>query len=150
MSEQRPNPYAGDPGAQPGGGPHPWDPYLWGPGDPGGDGAGFALGEITIAGDLILTPSGAMPLRGAVWNAADFSRTERRIPAHAIVLAVVFSLFCLVGLLFLLMREKVTTGFVQVTVAGGGRYHATMVPATDPYTAQWVVGRVEVARSLSS
>ena len=41
------------------------------------------------------------------------SRTEEKIPAHAIVLAVIFFIFCLLGLLFLLMKEKTTTGFVR-------------------------------------
>lgn len=42
--------------------------------------AGLSLGDITIAGDQIITPSGNMPLRGAMWNATDFSRTEEKIP----------------------------------------------------------------------
>ncbi|MET9603740.1 hypothetical protein ABZZ17_01600 [Streptomyces sp. NPDC006512] len=173
MSEQQPNPYAGGPGQQPGQGD-----YTWGPGEPSYGypqpypaapqpyqptigaglpapvpgpmgGAGFALGDITISGDQIITPSGTMPLRGAMWNATDFSRTEEKIPTHAIVLAIVFALLCLVGLLFLLMKEKVTTGFIQVTVTSGGRHHSTMIPATDAYAMQWVMGQLNYARSLS-
>ncbi|MER5776567.1 hypothetical protein ABT144_20145 [Streptomyces sp. NPDC002039] len=170
MSEQQPNPYSGDPGA---GGPQ--DDYRWGPGNPGygypqpysayqptlgggmptgapgyGQGGGtLSLGDITVAGDQIITPSGTMPLRGAVWNAMDMSRTEEKIPTHAIVLAICFALFCLLGLLFLLMKEKVTTGYVQVTVTSGGRHHSTMIPATDAYTFQWVMGQLNYARSLS-
>ncbi|MFC8171833.1 hypothetical protein ACFUJ0_11105 [Streptomyces sp. NPDC057242] len=109
----------------------------------------LAIGDITVVGDQIVTPAGSMPLKGAVWNAMDMSRTEEKIPTVAIVLAVVFTLLCLVGLLFLLMKEKRTTGFIQVTVTSGGRHHATMIPATGPDTLHWVMGQVNFARSLS-
>ncbi|MEW2584340.1 hypothetical protein [Streptomyces virginiae] len=112
-------------------------------------GAAFALGDITVAGDQIITPSGPMPLRGAMWNATDFSRTEEKIPPHAIVLAIVFFLFCLLGLLFLLMKEKTTTGYIQVTVTSGGRHHSTMIPAVDANTYHWVMSQLGHARALS-
>ncbi|QES49774.1 hypothetical protein DEJ50_20100 [Streptomyces venezuelae] len=173
MSEQQPNPYASEPGPAGSG----QDAYKWGPGNPsygypqpypsapqyqptvagagltlpGGyaGGPAFSLGDITIAGDQIITPSGAMPLKGAMWNATDFSRTEEKIPTHAIVLAIVFAFFCLIGLLFLLMKERVTTGYVQVTVSSAGRHHSTMIPVTNPAVFPWVMGQVNYARSLS-
>lgn len=111
--------------------------------------AGLSLGDITIAGDQIITPSGPMPLRGAVWNATDFSRTEEKIPAHAIVLAVIFFLFCLLGLFFLLMKERRTTGYIQITVNSAGRHHTTMIPAVDPGTYMWVMSQINQARALS-
>ncbi len=114
-----------------------------------GGGSGLSLGDITIAGDQIMTPAGPMPLKGAMWNAQDLSRTETKIPPHAIVLAIIFFLFCLLGLLFLLMKERTTTGYIQVTVTSGGRHHSTMIPATDPGTFQWVMGQINYARSLS-
>ncbi|MET9882214.1 hypothetical protein ABZZ20_03470 [Streptomyces sp. NPDC006430] len=112
-------------------------------------GSGLSLGDITIAGDQIITPSGPMPLKGAMWNATDFSRTETKIPTHAVVLAIVFFLFCLLGLLFLLMKEKTTTGYIQVTVTSGGRHHSTMIPAVDASTFPWVMNQLNYARSLS-
>ncbi|MFD7626424.1 hypothetical protein ACFV7Q_10325 [Streptomyces sp. NPDC059851] len=192
MSEQQPNPYAGDngapgspsygypqpypaaPGYQPtvggAGIPSPAQPpaqppaappgppaqppaaqpaYAPAPVPPMSGGGGLTLGDITVVGDQIITPSGTMPLKGAMWNATDFSRTETKIPPHAIVLAIVFFLFCLLGLLFLLMKEKTTTGYIQVTVTSGGRHHSAMIPATDANTFQWVMGQVNFARSLS-
>ncbi|RDG34694.1 hypothetical protein [Streptomyces corynorhini] len=116
----------------------------------GGGAPVLAIGDITVVGDQIVTPSGPIPLRGAVWNATDMSRTEERIPPVAIVLAIVFALLCLIGLLFLLMKEKKTTGFIQVTVTGGGRHHATMIPANHPDAFQMVMGQVNYGRSLSS
>ncbi|MCX4982985.1 hypothetical protein OG259_16390 [Streptomyces sp. NBC_00250] len=109
----------------------------------------LSLGDITVVGDQIITPAGAMPLKGAVWNATDMSRTEEKMPTVAIVLAIVFFIFCLLGLLFLLMKEKTTTGFIQVTVTSGGRHHSTMIPARGPDTFNWVMGQLNYARSLS-
>ena len=92
----------------------------------------LSFGDITVMNDSIVTPSGTMPLKGAVWTATDMSRTEEKIPTVAIVLAIIFVLLCLIGLLFLLMKEKKTTGFIQVTVTSGGRHHSTMIAATSP------------------
>ncbi|CAM5684995.1 hypothetical protein SCALM49S_05472 [Streptomyces californicus] len=64
------------------------------------------------------------------------------------MLAIVFALFCLVGLLFLLMKEKQTTGFMVQQVAGG-RHHATMIPATGPHTFPAIMAQLNQARSLS-
>lgn len=109
----------------------------------------LSLGDIAVTGDTIMTPAGPMPLKGAVWTATDMSRTEEKIPAHAVVLAIVFFLFCLLGLLFLLMKERVTTGFVQVTVNSGGRHHATMIPVQSREQVMFVLNQVNYARSLS-
>ncbi|WP_399096945.1 hypothetical protein ACGH2B_11515 [Streptomyces sp. BBFR2] len=119
------------------------------PGQPQGGGAVFSIGDIAVSGDTIVTPAGPMPLKGAVWTATDMSRTDEKIPTHAVVLGVVFFFFCLLGLLFFLMKERVTTGFVQVTVASGGRYHATMVPVHSPEQVMYVLNQVNHARSLS-
>ncbi|MFG2139034.1 hypothetical protein [Streptomyces sp. NPDC048650] len=112
-------------------------------------GMALSLGDIVVSGDTIMTPAGPMPLKGAMWTATDMSRTEEKIPAHAIVLAIVFFCFCLLGLLFLLMKERTTTGFVQVTVNSGGRYHATMVPVQSPEQVMFVLNQVNHARALS-
>ncbi|WP_405811585.1 hypothetical protein OG524_22630 [Streptomyces sp. NBC_01520] len=120
-------------------------------GQPGGGGVPMlSFGDITVMNDGIVTPSGTMPLKGAVWTATDMSRTEEKIPTVGIVLAIVFALFCLIGLLFLLMKEKRTTGFVQITVTSGGRHHSTMIPATGPETFQMVMAQVNTARSMSA
>ena len=120
------------------------------PGMPGGGVPMLAFGDITVMNDSIVTPSGTMPLKGAVWTATDMSRTEEKIPTVAIVLAIVFALLCLIGLLFLLMKEKKTTGFIQVTVTSGGRHHSTMIPAMGPETFQMVMAQINTARSMSA
>ncbi|MGP4044956.1 hypothetical protein [Streptomyces sp. 2A115] len=110
----------------------------------------IAIGDIMVMNDQIITPAGNLPLRGAVWNATDMSHTEEKMPTHAIVLAIVFFIFCLLGLLFLLMKEKKTTGYIQVTVTSAGRHHQTMIPAHGPQTFPAVMGQINYARSLSS
>jgi hypothetical protein len=77
------------------------------------------------------------------------SRTEEKITTVAIVLAIIFALLCLVGLLFLLMKEKKTTGFIQVMVTSGGRCHSTMIRATGPETLPMVMAQVNSARPMS-
>ncbi|MFI9625436.1 hypothetical protein [Streptomyces sp. NPDC052042] len=147
---------AGQPG--PGYGYHPGaagGPVVPGPGfpQPGVPMAGapvLAIGDITIVNDQIITPVGAMPLKGAVWSATDLSHTEERIPTVAIVLAIVLTLLCLVGLLFLLMKEKKTTGFIQVSVTSDGKHHSTMIPATGPETFPWVMAQLNSARAMSA
>ncbi len=109
----------------------------------------MVIGDITVTGDGIITPAGQLPLKGAVWTVTDMSRTEEKMPTYAIVLAVVFFIFCFLGLLFLLMKEKTTTGHIQVTVNSGGKYHSTMIPATHESVAYQVAQQVNYARSLS-
>lgn len=167
MSDPNPNPYAAD-------GDDPNSSYQWGPvpgygypqyqptlpGTPmpyaGPPPQGFAavplmsIGDITVLPDSIVTPSGTMPLKGAVWTVTDMSRTEEKMPTVAVVLAIVFAVFCLLGLLFLLMKEKVTTGYIQVTVTSAGRHHTTLLPAFGPHSFHMVMGQINYARSLSA
>ncbi|MEW2398620.1 hypothetical protein [Streptomyces sp. NPDC046862] len=110
----------------------------------------LAIGDITVMSDQIVTPAGPLPLRGAVWNATDMSHTEEKIPTVAIVLAIIFFIFCLLGLFFLLMKERRTTGFIQITVTSAGRHHSTMIPALGPHTFPAVMGQINYARSLST
>ncbi|MEU6116052.1 hypothetical protein ABZ840_16180 [Streptomyces sp. NPDC047117] len=139
------------PGQTPPAGPPPGAAYGYpGPAAPGGYAQPLLmLGDITVIPDGILTPVGQLPLKGAVWTVQDMSRTEEKIPTHAIVLAVVFFVFCFLGLLFLLMKEKSTTGYIQVAVHSGGKYHAAMIPATHENVVFQVTQQVNYARSLS-
>ena len=55
---------------------------------------------------------------------------------------------CLLGLLFLLCKERKTTGLVQITVQNGNRTHNTHVGVTSPQQVADVLARVNFARSL--
>jgi hypothetical protein len=106
------------------------------------------IGDISVEQHRIVTPAGVMPTRGTNWSAMDMSRTEERIPGYAIVLAIVLALFCLIGLLFLLVKVRRTVGFVQVTVQHGARMHNTHVPAVSPSHIADTLARVNFARTL--
>lgn len=110
----------------------------------------IAIGDIAVVDGAVVTPSGTLPLRGAIWTATDMSQTAERIPAYAVVLAILFFPLCFLGLLFLLIKERVIAGYVQVTVTGGGRFHSTMIPVQDQQTFPMVMHQLNYARSLSA
>ncbi|MFI9272521.1 hypothetical protein ACIGXM_17605 [Kitasatospora sp. NPDC052896] len=107
------------------------------------------FGDIAVTTTGIVTPAGTFPLQGAVWTVTDLSRTEERIAPAGIVLAIVFFLFCLIGLLFLLMKERRTVGHLQITVSSGGRFHSTSIPVSSPEQVADLMNRVNYARSVS-
>jgi hypothetical protein len=106
------------------------------------------IGDISVEQYRIVTPAGVLPTQGTNWSAMDMTRTEEKIPAYAIVLAIIFFLFCLLGLLFLLIKERKTTGFVQVTVQHGARTHNTHVAAANQTQVADTLARVNYARTL--
>jgi hypothetical protein len=106
------------------------------------------VGDISVEQFRIVTPAGVLPTQGTNWSAMDMTRTEEKIPAWAIILAIVFALACLLGLLFLLCKEKKTTGFVQITVQNGNRTHNTHVGVSSPSQVAEVLARVNFARTL--
>ncbi len=108
------------------------------------------LGDIAVTTTGIVTPSGVIPLKGAVWTATDLSRTEEKISTAGIVLAIVFFLFCLIGLLFLLMKERTTVGHIQITVNGGGRFHSTSIPVNSPQQVADIMNKINYARGLAA
>lgn len=111
----------------------------------------LTIGDIGITTDgLVVTPNGTAPLRSTRWIALDQSMTTRTIPSYAIVLAVVFALFCLLGLLFLLIKEDRTTGYVLVSVSGDHLQHSTQIPVTSPFAVAQVRQLVAQAQSMAA
>jgi hypothetical protein len=110
----------------------------------------FSIGDIGVSRHWVVTPNGTTPIRASRWIVRDMSRTESRIPAYAIVLAIVFALLCLVGLLFLLIKEQTTTGYVEVSVQGDNLYHVTQVPISNPQQIDFIRGAVYQAQSLAA
>lgn len=89
------------------------------------------LGDIAVTATTVYTPSGPIPLKGSQWSSVDQVVRSEKIPTWAIVLAIVgLVVICVFSLLFLLVKETVFQGGVQVTVTGGGRTHTTYVPVT--------------------
>lgn len=108
------------------------------------------IGDISADQQWVVTPSGSIPTAQATWTIQDLTRSYQGIPTYAIVLAVVFGLFCLLGLFFLLIKEEHTTGWLQVTVQGPGFVHTTQVPAYHQGTVADVHAMVSYARSLTA
>ena len=88
----------------------------------------LTVGDIGVTPHWVVTPSGTAPLAGSQWFVVDQTFTTTTIPTWAIVCAIVFALMCLLGLLFLLVKEPVTRGYVQVSVRSGGLYHTAQIP----------------------
>lgn len=130
------------------------------PGETGGDGpldrqpTGtdpiiLSIGDIGVTQHWVVTPNGTAALAGSQWIASDMTRTETKIPTWAIVLAIIFAFACLIGLLFLLAKEKVTTGHVEVSVRSGNLYHVTQIPVSTESQVAQVRGLVHRAQALA-
>ncbi|KOX17522.1 hypothetical protein [Nocardiopsis sp. NRRL B-16309] len=165
-----PHPGPGEPWQQPGGETPGWglppeqyhggalEPYGTGGYQPAGAGPPVpneapvaTIGDIAISQNMVITPAGRFPIRGTVWTVTDMSRTEHSTPTWAIITAIlVFWWTCLLGLLFLLVKDQKTSGHVQVTVQGHGHYHATSIPVSNPGAAFHINQQVNYARSLAA
>jgi hypothetical protein len=110
----------------------------------------LTIGDIAIAGNQLVTPNGVAPLRGSQWIVIDNTTTSQKIPAYAIILAIVFALACLLGLLFLLIKETVTTGYVNVTVRSGDLLHTTQIPVSNAAGVAQVRAAVSQAQTLAA
>src|SRR5947208_17166812 len=66
----------------------------------------LTIGDIGVTRNWVVTPNGTARLGGSALIARDMAGRESKIPTCAIDLAVIFSLVCLLGLLFLLAKEK--------------------------------------------
>ncbi|MFT4396796.1 hypothetical protein ACLTEW_17865 [Gordonia lacunae] len=110
------------------------------------------IGDITCTQHYVITPSGTFPLAGSQWEVTDMSVSSEQMSQTGLVLALVgFFLVCFLSLLFLLMKERRTTGYIQVRVRGaGGVMHVTNIPATSPWAMSDVSGRVYYARQLAA
>lgn len=108
------------------------------------------IGDITISEHWVVTPSGPRPIRGTIWTVTDMSAWTESISAVGVVLCIIFIWFCLLGLLFLLMKDRRLSGFVQVTVQGNGFYHQTLVPVRGLNTFAQVNQSVNFARALAT
>ena len=108
------------------------------------------VGDIGVSQHWIMTPTGSYPIRGSVWTVSDMTHCQERMSTAGIVLCVIFVWFCLLGLLFLLMKDRVVTGYVQVTVYGDGFHYVTMIPAHSAGVLYNVNDSVDYARTLAA
>lgn len=109
-----------------------------------------AIGDISVTSTTVYTPSGSRPLSEVSWTFTDMSVTSQGIPTWAIVCAIVFFVFCLLGLLFLLVKEDKTQGSVQVTVHGPGFLHTSTIPVASLAQVSDINARVNYVRTLTA
>jgi hypothetical protein len=105
------------------------------------------LGQIACTDTRVHTPIGSYPLAGTTWTVTNQSYLSESIPAWAIVAAIVFFIFCLLGLLFLLVKERRITGSVQVSVQGPGFAYSSLIPANSEMALYQVTERVNWIRA---
>jgi hypothetical protein len=108
-----------------------------------------SIGDIGVGQTTVVTPSGSAPVGQTTFHFTDLSVTRESIPTWAIVCAVVFFVFCFLGLLFLLVKEHRTEGFVQVVVQGPRLLHTVQLPVWAPEQVWDLNQRVNYARSLA-
>jgi hypothetical protein len=113
---------------------------------------GFVLtiGDIGVTPEYVVTPNGTGPLAGSQWIVTDRSTVTTRIPAWAIVLAIIFAFACLLGLFFLLAKETVITGYVEVSVHSGNVVHVTQLPVSTAEDVNRYRALVHQAQSLTA
>jgi hypothetical protein len=110
----------------------------------------LSIGDIGVSRSWVVTPNGSAPLAGSQWIAQDRTYTQRSMPTYAIVLAIVFAFACLLGLLFLLIKEDRMTGYVEVSVHSGNLFHVTQLPAQSPQAVLSARQLVAQAQSMTA
>ena len=140
-----PDPYPSDPWSVPTPSPvPPPDPIPPGP-------VIVQVGEIGVTSSVVHTPAGDIPLAGSTWQVSDYWHSEQKIPTWAIVCAIAgFCVLTVFSLHFLLVKETVPRGTVQVTVTNGTRQYVARIPVTDQAQVAYVHQQVNYVRSLAA
>lgn len=86
------------------------------------------LGDIAVTDTRVHTPLGNWPLQGTTWTMTNQTFVTEAIPTWAIVCTIIGIFLCLLGLLFLLVKERRMNGAVQVSVQGPGLAYSTYIP----------------------
>jgi hypothetical protein len=106
------------------------------------------IGDMAITQAHVITPAGFIPLIGTTWIVQENVQSTSGIPTWAIVMAVLLFLLCFLGLLFLLVKEERTIGWVQVSVQAPGAFHATQIPVNNRLQIGAIHQQVNYVRSL--
>ena len=105
------------------------------------------LGQIACTDTHVITPAGTYPLKGTIWTVSNQTFVTSAIPAWAIICAILFFIFCLLGLLFLLVKERRVNGAVQVAVQGPGLSFSTYIPVNSEFAVFQISNSVDVIRT---
>jgi len=108
------------------------------------------IGDINVSSSMIMTPAGAVALRGSQWAASDEWLTDRYRPKWAFVAAIVGVCFTvLLSLLLLLVRTETYRAVVTVSVMNGSFFHTTRITVGTPEQVQEIYDRINYVRSLA-
>jgi hypothetical protein len=109
------------------------------------------IAEIAVTSTTIYTPTGDIPLAGSQWTVNDYWYSHQRTPRWAIVAAIAgFCVLTVFSLFFLLVKETVTEGTVQITVTNGTRQYAARIPVRDQGQVTTLNQQVNYVRSLAA
>lgn len=109
------------------------------------------VGEIGVTSTVIHTPAGDIPLAGSNWQVHDYWHHEQRIPQWAIICAIAgFCILTVFSLLFLLAKETISRGTVQVTVTNGTRQYVARIPVTHQSQVAAIHHQINYIRSLAA
>jgi hypothetical protein len=109
------------------------------------------IAEIAVTSTTVHTPTGGMPLAGSQWQVNDYWVSQQRIPRWAIIAAVAgFCVLTVFSLFFLLVKESVMQGTVQVTVTNGTRQYVARMPVRDQAAVTAINQQVNYVRTLAA
>lgn len=108
-----------------------------------------SIGSVGVSQDRIVTPSGTWPTAQVNITAQDQTTATSSIPVWAIVMTVITVWFFLLGLLFLLAKERRTQGNVSVSIwAANGQSHTEFVQVYSEEQRADVFNRVAYAQNV--
>jgi hypothetical protein len=109
------------------------------------------IGEMGVTSTAVHTPAGVIPLAGSNWAVHDYWQNETKIPTWAIVLSIVgFCVLTVFSLLFLLAKETITRGTVQITVTNGNQQYVCRLAVNHPAQVNAIHQQVNYVRSLAA
>ena len=106
------------------------------------------IGDIGFSENWVVTPLGTAPIAGTELVVTDLTTTVSRTPTWALVVAIAGVFFFFLSLLFLLVRDRETTGYLQIVVRNGDLFHTTMIPISSELGLAEAQDRAIYARRL--
>lgn len=126
-------------------------PVDFGPAEVGAGPVIVQIAEIAVTSTVVRTPAGDLPLAGSQWLVTDYWFTQQRTPRWAVVAAIAgFCVLTVFSLFFLMVKESVMQGTVQVTVTNGTRQYVARIPVTDQSAVTTINQQVNYVRTLAS
>lgn len=110
-----------------------------------------SFGDVSVSRQWLAVSGRTVPLRGTTFEVADRTHLSSRIPTWAVVVAIVgFFVIFVLSLLFLLVRENVVAGQIDITVRNdeAGVHHTTPFRIMSSGDAADLHARVNYARQL--